>query len=166
MTDKELYDFAHQIANKMLRQGRIPAPVFKDDVVQASLVAALEARKRYDGRRGASFRTFVALRINGAIRDEVARQMRLHVPISYDELAETNVVPICDMTPEKYAIYYDRIARLEKAISKLPEKWQELLFLRHHDDRKNSEIAKKFNVSESRISQMTNSIVAKLRTQV
>ena len=52
---------------------RLPASVQVDDLIQAGLMALLEAARGYDASKGASFETFAGIRIRGAMIDEVRR---------------------------------------------------------------------------------------------
>jgi RNA polymerase sigma factor (sigma-70 family) len=114
MTDAELSAFAYAIARKMLRAGHVPAAVQIEDIAQAGLVSALEARKRYDGEAGASFRTFVGHRIRGAIRDEIHRQMRSHAETNCDDLERLHHTE----TPERYAMQRSQMEHLARAFER------------------------------------------------
>ena len=52
---------------------RLPASVHVDDLMQSGMIGLLEAAKKYDASKGASFETFVGIRIRGAILDEVRK---------------------------------------------------------------------------------------------
>lgn len=52
---------------------RLPSSVVLDDLVQAGMIGLLEAAKRFDPSKGASFETYAGIRIRGAIIDEVRR---------------------------------------------------------------------------------------------
>lgn len=52
---------------------RMPASVQVDDLIQAGMIGLLEASRKYDGSRGASFETYAGIRIRGAIVDEMRR---------------------------------------------------------------------------------------------
>ena len=52
---------------------RLPSSVVLDDLVQAGMIGLLEAAKRFDPGKGASFDTYAGIRIRGAIIDEVRR---------------------------------------------------------------------------------------------
>ncbi len=58
---------AHHLA------GRLPASVLLDDLIQAGMIGLLEATRQYDATQGASFQTYAAIRIRGAMLDEVRR---------------------------------------------------------------------------------------------
>lgn len=60
-----------RIAYHML--ARLPASVQVDDLIQAGMIGLLEASKKYDASKGASFETFVGIRIRGAMLDEMRR---------------------------------------------------------------------------------------------
>jgi len=53
--------------------GRMPASVLLDDLIQAGMIGLLEAAKKYDATKGASFETYAGIRIRGSIIDEVRR---------------------------------------------------------------------------------------------
>jgi RNA polymerase sigma factor for flagellar operon FliA len=62
-------DLVRRIAYRLVR--RMPRHVEVDDLIQAGMIGLLEAAQRYECRAGASFETFAALRIRGAIVDSV-----------------------------------------------------------------------------------------------
>lgn len=53
--------------------GRMPASVQIDDLIQAGIIGLIEASRKFDGSKGASFETFAGIRIRGAMIDEVRR---------------------------------------------------------------------------------------------
>jgi RNA polymerase sigma factor for flagellar operon FliA len=68
------------------------------------------------------------------------------------------------LTPAEEADRRFAAEALEQAIRKLPERDQQLLFLRHHEQLGVKEIAAALRVTPGRVSQMYNEIVARLRT--
>ncbi|MEH6625207.1 MAG: RNA polymerase sigma factor FliA [Motiliproteus sp.] len=60
-----------RIAHHML--ARLPSSVILEDLVQSGMIGLLEASKRYDASKGASFETYAGIRIRGAIIDEVRK---------------------------------------------------------------------------------------------
>ena len=52
---------------------RMPACVQLDDLIQAGMIGLLEAARKYDVSRGASFETYAGIRIRGAMVDEMRR---------------------------------------------------------------------------------------------
>lgn len=50
---------------------RLPSSVQCDDLIQAGRMALLEVAHRYDPARGASFETYAAIRVRGAMLDEI-----------------------------------------------------------------------------------------------
>lgn len=53
--------------------GRLPASVQVEDLIQAGMIGLLEAAKKYDSSKGASFETFAGIRIRGSMLDEVRK---------------------------------------------------------------------------------------------
>jgi len=60
-----------RIAHHML--GRLPDSVQVDDLIQAGMIGLLEAARKYDGGKGASFETYAGIRIRGSMLDEIRR---------------------------------------------------------------------------------------------
>lgn len=52
---------------------RLPRTVVLDDLIQAGMIGLLEAAKRYDESKGASFETYAGIRIRGTMLDEVRK---------------------------------------------------------------------------------------------
>ncbi|ENA29519.1 MULTISPECIES: RNA polymerase sigma factor FliA [Pseudomonas] len=52
---------------------RLPANVQVEDLMQAGMIGLLEASKKYDAGKGASFETYAGIRIRGAMLDEVRK---------------------------------------------------------------------------------------------
>jgi len=53
--------------------GRLPDSVQLDDLIQAGMIGLLEAARKYDGGKGASFETYAGIRIRGAMLDEIRK---------------------------------------------------------------------------------------------
>jgi len=60
-----------RIAHHLL--ARLPSSILVDDLIQAGMIGLLEAARRYDSSKGASFETYAGIRIRGSIIDEVRR---------------------------------------------------------------------------------------------
>ncbi|TCQ94373.1 RNA polymerase sigma factor FliA [Pseudomonas sp. JUb52] len=52
---------------------RLPASVQVEDLMQAGMIGLLEASRKYDAGKGASFETYAGIRIRGAMFDEVRK---------------------------------------------------------------------------------------------
>ena len=64
-------ELVRRIADYLARHLR--AHIEKDDLVQAGMIGLIEASKNYDKKHGAAFATYAAIRIRGAMIDEVRR---------------------------------------------------------------------------------------------
>lgn len=53
--------------------GRLPASVQVEDLIQAGMIGLLEASRKFDNAKGASFETYAGIRIRGAMLDEVRK---------------------------------------------------------------------------------------------
>jgi len=60
-----------QIASEVLL--RMPSSVQVDDLVQSGMIGLLEAARKYDLSKGASFETYAGIRIRGAMLDEIRK---------------------------------------------------------------------------------------------
>ena len=61
----------HRIAYHL--SARLPASVLVDDLIQAGLIGLMDAVNHYDPSQGATFETYAAIRIRGAMLDELRR---------------------------------------------------------------------------------------------
>lgn len=72
--DQLVQDFAplvKRIAYHML--ARLPASVQVEDLIQAGMIGLLEASRKFDHGKGASFETYAGIRIRGAMLDDVRK---------------------------------------------------------------------------------------------
>ena len=53
--------------------GRLPSSVQVEDLMQAGMIGLLEASRKFDFGKGASFETYAGIRIRGAMLDEVRK---------------------------------------------------------------------------------------------
>lgn len=60
-----------RIANHLA--ARMPASVQIDDLIQSGMIGLLEAARKFDAEKGASFETFAGIRIRGAMLDEIRK---------------------------------------------------------------------------------------------
>lgn len=60
-----------KIAHHMM--ARLPASVQVDDLIQSGMIGLLEASRKYEATKGASFETYASIRIRGAMMDEIRR---------------------------------------------------------------------------------------------
>ncbi|RDL43642.1 RNA polymerase sigma factor FliA [Marinomonas piezotolerans] len=66
------YDYlVKKIAYHLL--ARLPSNVDVDDLMQAGMMGLIEAYKRFESTKGASFETYAGIRIRGSIMDEVRK---------------------------------------------------------------------------------------------
>jgi len=54
-------------------KGKLPASVQLDDLIQAGMIGLIEAAKKYEPSKGASFETYAGIRIRGAMLDEIRK---------------------------------------------------------------------------------------------
>ncbi|MES2662453.1 MAG: RNA polymerase sigma factor FliA [Pseudomonadota bacterium] len=78
LSTKEIERIINQYASLVKRIGhhllaRLPANIQLDDLIQAGMLGLIEAAKKFDENKGASFETYAGIRIRGAMLDEVRR---------------------------------------------------------------------------------------------
>lgn len=61
----------HRIAYHL--SARLPASVLVDDLIQAGLIGLMAAASHFDASQGAAFETYAAIRVRGAMLDELRR---------------------------------------------------------------------------------------------
>lgn len=64
-------DLVKRIAQHMIV--RMPASVQVEDLIQSGMIGLIEASRKYDPSRGASFDTYAGIRIRGSIVDEIRK---------------------------------------------------------------------------------------------
>lgn len=64
-------DLVKRIAHHMM--GRMPSNVAVDDLIQAGMIGLIDASKKFDQSKGASFETYAGIRIRGAMIDELRK---------------------------------------------------------------------------------------------
>jgi len=68
---EEYAQLVKRIAHHLL--ARLPDSVQVDDLIQAGMIGLLEAGRKYDKTKGASFETYAGIRIRGSMLDEIRR---------------------------------------------------------------------------------------------
>jgi RNA polymerase sigma factor FliA len=64
-------DLVKRIAQHMV--ARMPSSVQVEDLIQSGMIGLIEASRKYDSSKGASFETYAGIRIRGAIVDEIRK---------------------------------------------------------------------------------------------
>lgn len=82
---RALYERAGYLVARTVRY--LPPSVERADLVQAAVLAAIEAAPRYRPGGPASLLTFVAHRMRGAIRDELAAAAPVEIPPAVESAA-------------------------------------------------------------------------------
>lgn len=209
-----------RIAHHLL--ARLPASVQLDDLMQAGMMGLLEAARKYDFSKGASFETFVGIRIRGAMLDEVRRndwlprsvhrngrriaeatkavEQRLGRDARDSEIAAEMGISLHEFQtlladssggavygfddvgltddllaqqegghvagPEEGVHDADFRSDLAAAIAQLPERERLVLALYYDEEMNLKEIGAVLGVSESRVCQISNQAMARLRSRL
>ena len=64
-------DLVKRIAHHMM--GRMPASVSVEDLIQSGMIGLIDASRKFDHSKGASFETYAGIRIRGAMIDELRK---------------------------------------------------------------------------------------------
>lgn len=158
----------------------VPHNVECDDLFQAGLIAVHQSLDKYDPARGASLRTFLSLRIRGAIIDELRAQDWLSrserrnvekgagVVLSLEELGDFHLLlatELGDEPPDKLEVK-QRARLVLKAIARLDENEKELLELLYDKEVLSSDIAKMQGVSGAMITLRHKNLIDRLIDKV
>jgi RNA polymerase sigma factor (sigma-70 family) len=147
------------IAAKYARKSHLDV----DDLIQEGVIGILQAAKRFDSSKGASFHTFVQHRILGAIldyarkEDPLDRNYRIRIkngvdqPITYICLDDPNCTLNLTTQEKKPDL---RINWIKTQIKSFKPKYRMVFELYYFENQTMDEIAKQFNLCPARISQI------------
>jgi len=113
---------------------KLPTHLDRDDLQSAGVLGFLRAANRYDGKKGASFHGFCAVRIRGAVLDELRKW---------------------DWAPRSVHRNYRRITRVTARLTEQLEHYLKEIPLR--------EIAAMLTVTPARVSQLHHQALGRLR---
>jgi RNA polymerase sigma factor FliA len=150
------------------------------DLVSVGLFAVYESIDRFDATKMTRFSTFVMRRVNGAMSDEMrnadplSRTMRRRLKASGGRF---NIRSISSGEDEKKAIQisvecdapYEPLARrqqFEAMLAGLDSNERLIARMRFVDDLCMKDIGRAIGLSESRISQMLSSILARIKSRI
>ena len=143
--------------------------VSPEDLESAGLIGLIDAVDRYQPERGVPFEAYAALRVRGAVLDELravtgGRPSEAPVQLSLEEMLEAgdHTLPTVDETgPQRAA--EDLAARVERALRFLPERQREVLARYYGQSLTLREAGKSMGVSEARACQLHARAIASLR---
>jgi RNA polymerase sigma factor for flagellar operon FliA len=146
--------------------------MLRDDVHAAALAGLWDATKRYRGEPE-RFQRYAAIRIQGAIKDELRRQdwlprrtpghSLLAVLISAESVAET---PSRSPTPEEQAIATERATIVGAVVAALPSRERDVIERRYYRDESARQTAAALGVSEPRVSQIHVAALARMKRRI
>lgn len=173
---------------------RLPRTVEYDDLYQNGVLGLMEAVKKFDSSKRVPFTLYAKFRIRGAILDGLRQSDRLtrsHRRMLKSEEAEGNTGPVTisasaprtadgdestsieanlrsDDADCPYRLFQALEVRelLDKAMEELPERHRRMMHLLFHEGLRASEVAERFDVNESRISQMRGSALRRISAQL
>ena len=143
--------------------------VSPEDLESAGLIGLIDAVDRYQPERGVPFEAYAALRVRGAVLDELraatgGRRSEAPVQLSLDELLEAgdHALPTVDETGAQRAAE-DLASRVESALRCLPQRQREILARYYGQSLTLREAGKSMGVSEARACQLHARAIASLR---
>jgi RNA polymerase sigma factor for flagellar operon FliA len=173
-------DLVKRIARRFQR--RVPPCITFDDLASAGMIGLIHAVDRFDQTRGLKFRTYAQHRIRGAmqdfLRDEdpLSRTERRRVRASAPTLSATGYgtppatvsldqIPVrCLATGDEPAfVTCSEVREARRCLSPREDRVIELLYDSGWQSR---EVAVELHVNESRVSQIKQRAIAKLRFQL
>lgn len=149
----------------------------EEDLFQVAALTLIDKGPRFNPghESGASFRSFIRVRICGALMDAKKREIKQslrEVPTSYvpvNETWETAAGSVLQF-PDPQADFEDRLAEDLSFVSALPDvlkiltPGEQKVFSYLREDWQNHEIASVLNLSKGRVSQLVKQVIKKLTT--
>ena len=161
------------IAKRFL--SRVPPCIVLDDMVSAGMVGLIQAVDRFDSSRGPMFKTYAQHRIHGAMldflreEDPLSRTERRRVRESTADLSPTTVsldeIQIRRLTAPVQPAFSTRFD-VRKARRCLSPRENRVIALLYDFDWQSREVAAELRVNESRVSQIKQRAIAKLRLEL
>ena len=147
----------------------------RDDAASAAMIGLIGAVDRFDPRRGVPFEAYAALRIRGAIVDELRRVDErgradrrpegAELAVSLDDLMERGAhqgPAIDDGFTERYE-QEDLKTRVQDALGRLPARQREVIARYYGDELTLRETGAKMGVSEARACQLHGRAIQNLK---
>lgn len=174
-------DLAKQVARTYMKHVGCRGLHYYERYYDDALMAALEARSRWDPARGplaaflytkAYFGIIDGIRSNGPItRTQHRRGERAHpvqVPMSLDAITDTGLSP---QLPDEAAVdafgaaesYVDAVRLVEPLLDGLSPRWRDVIERIYLLNQSQRDVAGVYGVSESRISQMKTRALRQMR---
>jgi RNA polymerase sigma factor for flagellar operon FliA len=156
---------------------RIPSASLadRDDVASAAMIGLIGAVDRFDPSRGVPFEAYAALRIRGAVVDEIRhvdergradrRPEGAELAVSLDVLLDTGKhqgPAVDDGFTERYE-NEDLKTRIQDALGRLPARQREVIARYYGDELTLREAGAKMGVSEARACQLHGRAIQNLR---
>lgn len=150
----------------------------RDDISSAAMIGLIGAVDRFDPRRGVPFEAYAALRIRGAVVDEIRRVDErgradrrpdsAELAVSLDALLETGThqgPSVDDGVTERYE-QEDLNTRVQDALGRLPARQREVIARYYGDELTLRETGAKMGVSEARACQIHGRAIQSLRREL
>jgi RNA polymerase sigma factor for flagellar operon FliA len=156
---------------------RIPSASLadRDDAASAAMIGLISAVDRFDPSRGVPFEAYAALRIRGAVVDEIRhvdergradrRPEGAELAVSLDVLLDTGKhqgPAVDDGFTERYE-QEDLKTRIQDALGRLPARQREVIARYYGDELTLREAGAKMGVSEARACQLHGRAIQNLR---
>lgn len=164
-----------ELATRIARNVRAPAGVLgPDDLESAGLLGLIDAVDRFQPDRGVPFEAYAALRIRGAILDELRRADErgrghgdLSPSVSLDRLLARGYAAF--VAPDEIEGRYDDedlLMRVEAALKCLPPRQRELLARYYGEELTLREAGVRMGISEARACQLHGRAIHNLRREL
>jgi RNA polymerase sigma factor for flagellar operon FliA len=147
----------------------------RDDAASAAMIGLIGAVDRFDPRRGVPFEAYAALRIRGAIVDELRRVDErgradrrpegAELAVSLDDLMDkgAHVGPVVDDGFSERYEQEDLKTRVQDALGRLPARQREVIARYYGDELTLREAGAKMGVSEARACQLHGRAIQNLQ---
>jgi len=173
-------DLVNSIARRFQR--RVPCCITFDDLASAGMIGLIQALDRFDHTRGLKFRTYAQHRIRGAMQDflrtedPLSRTERQKVRASAPALSATSYgMPSATISLDQVPMHrlaapaqaeFARRTEIREARRSLSPRENRVIELIYDFGWRNREVAAELHVNESRVSQIKQRAISKLRLQL
>lgn len=152
------------LATRIARRMPTGGPIGLEDLASAGMLGLIDAVDRFEPDRGVPFEAYAALRIRGAIIDELRATIgRSDRPaqLSLDELLDAGHAIAC--ADETDPAMDDLRLRVERALRTLPSRQREVLARYYGQSLTLRETGARMGISEARACQLHGRAIAALR---
>jgi RNA polymerase sigma factor (sigma-70 family) len=140
------------------------------DLVSAGNLALVQALDCYEPRRNPNLKAHLNVKMRCLIIDQLRESKDMlrgeRFPVFVDITALPNALAAKTDSPFDAAERAERAGKVQRAVEKLPARWQRVLRLVYWDDLSGKEAAERIGVGETRVWQIRRKAIERLRREM